>query len=54
MIWEKKWWGPEDTSDPNLTAQQPLLDGEEGKLTDSRLKDNGTETPHNTTEVTVG
>ncbi len=34
--------------------QQPLLDGGEGKLIDSRLKDNSTETPHNMTRLKVG
>jgi hypothetical protein len=36
----EKWWGSEGTANPNLTAQQPLLDGVEGKLVDSTAKDN--------------
>ncbi len=50
----EKLWGPQYTGDLNLTAQQPLLDGGEGKLIDSRLKDNGTETSHNTAGLKVG
>jgi hypothetical protein len=50
----EKWWGPEDTGDPSLAAQQSLLDVGEGKLIENRLKDNGMETPHNTTGLQVG
>ncbi len=50
----EEWRGPEDTGDPSLAAQQPLLDGGKGKLIENRLKDNSTETPHNTTGLQVG
>ena len=55
MSWEKNGGAQsEDTSDPSLAAQQPLLDVGKGKLIENRLKDNGTETPHNTTGLQVG
>jgi hypothetical protein len=50
----EKWWGLEDMGDPSLAVQQPLLDGGEGKLIKLRLKDNGTETPHNMSGLQVG
>jgi hypothetical protein len=36
----EKWWGLEGIANLNLTAQQPLLDGAEGKLVDITAKDN--------------
>jgi hypothetical protein len=39
--------------DPSLSAQPPLLVGGKGKLIENRLKDNGTETPHNMTGLQV-
>jgi hypothetical protein len=39
----EKWWGLDGAANPNLTVQQPLLDGAEGKLVDSTAKDNRTD-----------
>jgi hypothetical protein len=36
----EKWWGLDGAANPNLTVQQSLLDGAEGKLADSTAKDN--------------
>ncbi len=39
----EKWWGSDGAANPNLTVQQPLLDGAEDKLVDSTAKDNRTD-----------
>jgi hypothetical protein len=39
----EKWWGSDGAANPNLTVQQLLLDGAEGKLVDSTAKDNRTD-----------
>ena len=49
----EKWWGLEGTANPNLTAQQPLLDGAEGKVVDSTAKDNRTATHTGKPEMAV-
>jgi hypothetical protein len=49
----ENWWGSEGTANPNLTAQQLLLDGVESKLVDSTAKDNRTATHTGKPEMAV-
>jgi hypothetical protein len=50
----EKWWGSDGAANPNLTVQQPLLDGVEGKLVDSTDKDNRTDSHTGQPGMAVG
>jgi hypothetical protein len=50
----EKWWGSDRAANPNLTVQQPFLDGAEGKLVDSTAKDNRTDSQTGQPGMAVG